>query len=91
MDSAEALEGIFAFNGPLSQSGWAGPLCHHKALDLCPNAVCKTGSHANSAHAVAEKYADFTAINAQTWQIIRAHDPMAKTKFVIGETSSVPV
>ena len=60
------------------------------ALDLCPNAVYKTGSHTNSARALAEKRADFAAIDAQTWRIIRAHDPVARTLFVIGETSPVP-
>ena len=51
---AEASEGIFAFNEPLSQSGWAAPMYYLEAPDLCPNAVCKTVSHANSAHAIVE-------------------------------------
>ena len=73
MDLAEALEGIFAFNGPLSQCGWASLLCHHKALDLCPNAVCKTGSHANSAHTVAES----TQISRQLMRKLgRLSEPM---------------
>lgn len=63
-DLAEASEGIFAFNGPLSQSGWAGPICHIEAFDLCPIAFCKTGSHANSALAIVEKLADFAVIDA---------------------------
>ena len=53
-DLAEASEGIFAFNEPLSQSGWAAPMYYLEAPDLCPNAVCKTVSHANSAHAIVE-------------------------------------
>ena len=65
-------------------------MCHLEALDLCPNAVFKIGSHANSAHAIAEKRADFAAIDAQTWRIITANDPMEKTLFVIGETLPSP-
>ena len=84
--SAEASEGIFAFSEHLSQLGCTDPICHLEALDLCQNAICKTGRHANSVHTIVEKLADFAAIDAQTWRIIRAHNPMAKKLFVIRET-----
>ena len=77
-DLAEASKGIFAFCESLSKPGWAGPIRYLKALDLCPNAVCKTGSHANSVHAITEKHKYFVAIDAQTWRIIKANVPIAK-------------
>ena len=77
-DLAEVSEGIFAFYKTLSKSDWAGPMCYLEALDLCPNAVCKTGTHANSVHAIASKYAYFVAIASQTWRTIKSNVPMAK-------------
>ncbi len=87
---SKAAQGTFAFNETLSQSGWAGPMCHLDTLNLSPKAVVKTGSHVNSARAVAEKQADFAAIDAQSWRMIQTHDPFAKSLLVIGETAPVP-
>ena len=87
---SQAAQGTFAFNETLSQSGWAGPMCHLDTLNLSPRADVKTGSHVNSARAVAEKQADFAAIDAQSWRMIQTHDPFAKSLLVIGETAPVP-
>ena len=45
-------------------------MCYREALDLCLDAIFKTGSHENSVHTIVEKLADFAAIDAQTWRLL---------------------
>ena len=67
---AEFAGATFAYNDPLSQSGWAA-----LALDT-PEVVTgpklQSGSHRASAHAVREGRADFASIDAVTWQHLTA-------------------
>lgn len=80
----------FAYNDALSQSGWAAPQAHMAALGLPFGALLKSGGHRDSALAVAEGRADFAALDAVTWALIRAHDPFAAALDVIAETAPTP-
>lgn len=80
----------FAYNEPLSQSGWAAPALHMQALGLTPGALLQTGAHRASARAVAEGRADFAALDALSWALIRAHDPFAEGLHEIATTDPTP-
>ncbi|UYV38818.1 PhnD/SsuA/transferrin family substrate-binding protein [Rhodobacteraceae bacterium D3-12] len=80
----------FAYNEPLSQSGWAAPALHMQALGITPGAFSQTGAHRASARAVAEGHADFAALDALSWAMIRAHDPFAADLHVIDATAPTP-
>ncbi len=80
----------FAYNEPLSQSGWAAPAQHMAEADLAFGPLLRTGAHAASARAVAEGRADFTALDAQTWRLIEAHDAFARALRVLGRTRPTP-
>ena len=62
---------VMAYNEPLSQSGWAAPVAHLALLGLAPGATRRTGAHIASIRAVAEGRADFAAIDAVTWAMVR--------------------
>jgi hypothetical protein len=89
----ESLAGLqggrFAYNMHSSQSGWAAPdalLGVHRVFDE----TVETGSHAASAHAVAEGRADVAAIDAVTWALLQRHDLMAAQLRVVGRTATTP-
>jgi ABC-type phosphate/phosphonate transport system substrate-binding protein len=65
----------FAFNEPLSQSGWAAPMQHMLGLGIAPGRLTQTGSHLDSATMVARGDADFAAIDAVTFLLLGATDP----------------
>jgi ABC-type phosphate/phosphonate transport system substrate-binding protein len=76
----------FAYNEPMSQSGWAAPQTHAKALGLRLPPGLETGGHRLSALAVAEGRADLAALDAVTWAMLHRHEPFAQTLRVIGRT-----
>lgn len=80
----------FAYNEPLSQSGWAAPRTHFDALGLRFGALLQTGGHRASAHAVADGRADLAALDALTWELIRAHDDFAQDLRVVARTDPTP-
>lgn len=80
----------FAFNDPLSQSGWAAPSLHLQEQNISPGALVQTGSHRASALAVAQGRADFAALDALSWQLIQAHDAFASTLHPIAVTIPTP-
>ena len=79
-----------AFNEPLSQSGWAGPVTWLSGRGITPGALLQTGAHAASVRAVAEGRADFAGIDAVTFALLQEHDPLAARVRVIGHTDAVP-
>jgi ABC-type phosphate/phosphonate transport system substrate-binding protein len=81
----------FAFNEDMSQSGWGGPVTHLTGLGIRPRPHLRTGAHVHSARAVAEGQADYAAIDALTWALIRAHDGFAIRLKEIGHTAATPV
>lgn len=80
----------FAYNDPLSQSGWAAPQTHMADLGLRFETLVETGSHAQSARAVAEGRADIAALDGVTWRLFQQHDPLTRTLQVIGTTRPTP-
>ena len=77
----------FAFNEPLSQSGWAAPANHFAELGLALMASVQSGGHKLSALAVLEGRADFAAIDMLTWEMINRWEAWAANLRVIVRTS----
>lgn len=67
----------FAYNEPMSQSGWAAPQNHRAGLGLHLKPALQTGSHRASALAVAEGRADIAALDALTWVLLQRYEPWA--------------
>ncbi len=76
----------FAYNEPMSQSGWAAPQNHARAIGLHLRPVLQTGRHRFSALAVAEGRADIAALDAVTWALLQRHDGFAQDLRVIART-----
>ena len=57
---------VFAYNEPLSQSGWAAP----QSIGISGKSQICTGGHAASALALVKGTADITAIDALTWRFL---------------------
>jgi ABC-type phosphate/phosphonate transport system substrate-binding protein len=87
---ADFAGGTFAYNDALSQSGWAGPMTHLSGLGVSFASHLKTGSHAQSARAVAEGRADMAGLDALTWALLKEHDPVARLLEVIAATAPAP-
>lgn len=58
----------FAYNDGLSQSGWNAPQAYLHALGVPIVPLSPTGSHLESARAVAEGRADLASLDAVTWR-----------------------
>lgn len=80
----------FAYNDGLSQSGWAAPMVHMHDRNILPGALFETGSHQRSAAAVAEGHADFAALDALSWEMIRAYDNFADQLVEITRSEPTP-
>lgn len=81
----------FAYNDPLSQSGWAAAMMRMRAEDILPGTLTETGSHRASAEAVAEGKADFATLDALSWQMIETYDPdLAAALCVLERTEPTP-
>ena len=87
---AALCSGVFSFNEPVSQSGWAAPMIHLEAMGLSPATCLQTGEHVASACAVAEGRADFAALDALTWKLIRRYDDFADNLQVVSRTTPTP-
>ena len=83
-------QGVFAYNEPVSQSGWAAPMVHLQALGLSPNETVQTGAHVASAQAVADGQADFASLDSLTWALIERYDDFADALQVIARTAPTP-
>ncbi|CUI01827.1 phosphate/phosphite/phosphonate ABC transporter substrate-binding protein [Leisingera aquaemixtae] len=80
----------FAYNEALSQSGWAAPMVHLHDRSILPGALVDTGGHRLSAEAVAEGRADFAALDALTWEMVREFDGFAAGLTEIERTEPTP-
>ncbi|WP_348539114.1 PhnD/SsuA/transferrin family substrate-binding protein [Ruegeria sp. R8_1] len=87
---ADLSRGTFAYNEATSQSGWAGPLVHLERMGLCPLSGLETGSHAMSARAVAEGDADFAALDALTWLMLKEHTKLGTELRDVDATEPTP-
>lgn len=89
--SAADFDGArFAYNEPLSQSGWAAPMVHLGKIGLRFGAPLRSGGHLASARAVAGGEADMAGIDAVTWELIKTHDPVAGKLRVLEATEPTP-
>ncbi|MBL9051120.1 MAG: PhnD/SsuA/transferrin family substrate-binding protein [Tabrizicola sp.] len=80
----------FAFNEPLSQSGWAAPQTHAAKLGIRLPPTLQTGGHLLSARAVAEGRADLAALDAVTHALMLSSDPVSDRLRVIAVTDPTP-
>lgn len=80
----------FAYNEPLSQSGWSAPQAHMAARGLAFGPLLRTGAHRASALAVVQGKADFAAIDAVSWALMQDHDPFTADLRVVAETDPTP-
>lgn len=92
--SAETLADIqnrpFAYNEPMSQSGWAAPYAHTKAMNLRLSNLVKTGSHIETARAVSTGRATCGALDCVTWRLIQRYDDFGRNLRVIDTTAPTP-
>jgi ABC-type phosphate/phosphonate transport system substrate-binding protein len=79
-----------AYNDALSQSGWAAPQNWAAARGFAFTNPIRTGAHRASAVAVAEGRADIAALDALTWRLLQAHDPITRHLRVLGRTDPTP-
>lgn len=89
-DPADFAAARFAYNDPMSQSGWAAPGAYAEARGFAFADTRRTGSHQASARAVAEGRADLTALDAQSWQLMQRYDNFADKLHVIAVTLPTP-
>lgn len=82
--------GRFAYNDPISQSGWAGPMAMARGLGVSFGKQRPTGSHAQSLIAVAGAHADIAALDAQTWRLLQRYLPEARAVRVLDHTPPRP-
>jgi len=82
--------GTFAYNEPVSQSGWAAPMTYLNGAGVAFKTLIQTGAHAASARAVAEGRADMAGIDALTWALMQEHEGFADKLQVIATTPPTP-
>ena len=80
----------FAYNEPLSQSGWAAPQTHAARLGIRLPPALQTGGHRLSAAAVVDGRADIAALDAVTFALMQGVDPAATRLRVIAKTEPTP-
>ena len=86
----EFAEARPAVNDPLSQSGWAALDAKARDEGFRFSEPVLTGSHAASAHAVANRVADIAAIDAVSWKFIKEFDSVATVLKEIVHTPPTP-
>lgn len=90
-DGLAAFDGArFAYNEPLSQSGWAAPQTHARGLGIHLPPTLQTGGHALSAAAVAKGRADIAALDALTWVLLQRHAPEVAALREVARTTPTP-
>lgn len=80
----------FAYNEPLSQSGWAAPQNHAAKLGLRLPPMVQSGGHRLSARAVAEGRADIASLDAVTHALLLEDEPAMAHLHVIDHTDPTP-
>jgi len=87
----KVFDGCLAVNAFDSQSGWAAIYTHLASLDRPIIEAIETGSHRASATAVAEARADYAAIDAVSWRLMRRYlYDITRELQVIGQTIPTP-
>jgi len=89
-DVRDFADAPFAYNEPLSQSGWAAPANYAHDRGFAFTNTRPTGGHSFSAQAVDEGQADLAAIDALTWRHIQRYDAFAANLRVVARTDPTP-
>lgn len=89
-DVSDYFDRRFAYNDAISQSGWAAPQIHAALSGAVFQKLLHSGSHLNSAKAVANGDADIAAIDAVSWRLIRQFNDFANGLVTIGRTAPTP-
>ncbi len=89
-DPCDWIDLILAMNDARSQSGWAAPQTFMDTLGLSFSKTILSGSHRNSARAVANQTADIAAIDAQTWRMIQRWDRWSDSLTEVARTAETP-
>lgn len=80
----------FAYNDGLSNSGYGAAQLWAAERGFQFRPTLASGAHVNSLHAVVAGQADIAALDAQTFRMLRATDPLARKVRVIGRTAATP-
>lgn len=83
-------DATFAYNDPMSQSGWAAAQNHANGLGFQFEAIVQSGGHALSARAVLDGQADIASIDAVTWRHLLRNDPALAGLRVVDHTDPTP-
>ncbi len=89
-DLHDLTKGTFAYNEPLSQSGWAAPVTHLAELGAIPRDLLETGGHALSAQAVADGRADFASLDALAWILLQETTDLGGSLREVAKTRPTP-
>lgn len=89
-DAAQFAQAIFAYNDPVSQSGWAAATCWAGKHAFSIRSATCTGSHWASAVSVVKGCADIAAIDAHSWRLITRFDDFASDLRILDETAPTP-
>jgi len=79
-----------AVNGGDSQSGWAAAVDWMEEHNIRYGSFTLSGGHAASARSVVDGDADFAAIDALTWAMIKRWDALAVDLMELGTTRASP-
>lgn len=80
----------FAVNDTISQSGYAAAINAAQPLGINLTDMMITGAHVASAKAVADKQAEFAAIDVVTWGNIKRYDSFSHKLKIITQTEPTP-
>lgn len=80
----------FAYNDPLSQSGWAAPQNQAAKLGIRLPPVVQTGAHRLSVEAVVDGRADIAALDAVTFRLLQAYESGMERVKIVGLTDPTP-
>lgn len=80
----------FAVNSATSQSGWAGPIMDARSKAVSFGEPVKTGAHAASARAVAERQAEIAALDALSWHFLQQEEAFTQGLKVVDATAPTP-
>ncbi|RED49715.1 phosphate/phosphite/phosphonate ABC transporter substrate-binding protein [Aestuariispira insulae] len=80
----------FAFNEPISQSGYSAAWFHTEAEGFHFTNLIQSGAHVKSARMVAAGNADIASLDAVTWQFIQEYDAFSDQLRVLDRTIPTP-
>ncbi|MFY0618059.1 phosphate/phosphite/phosphonate ABC transporter substrate-binding protein [Shimia sp.] len=83
-------DATFAYNEPMSQSGWAAPWHHFTQQDVRIGDRIQSGAHRKSAQMVAEGKADYAALDIVSWKMMQRYDAFSGKLVEVARTMPTP-